>query len=75
MDKVDTKLPVRFYDDRGKTKEILHMAKILFEDDEVCLCHTAFEPYKTSTSCILFRKDTGEVLTTNLEFWIATNGN
>lgn len=36
--KVDTKNPIRFYDDRDKVKEKFMSSKILFEDEEICLC-------------------------------------
>ena len=70
---IDTRLPVRFYDDRGKDKSHILLDKILFEDEDVCLC-------ETSVGKVLFSKKkgrhvacSGEVLTTNLDFWYAEN--
>ncbi len=82
--KIDTKQKICFYDDRRKAATLI-MDKILFENDELCLC-TSIEGfyieqgielyYKTrETYIILFDKITGYVLTNNFSRHIADNYN
>jgi hypothetical protein len=65
-----TKLPIYFYDDRSKDDTIMIVGRILFEDEKVCLVET-----DDDKEVILFNKEDGEVLTSNFEFWYATNEN
>lgn len=64
---IDTKKPVRFYDDRSKCHELAIMESILFENGEVCLCKV------DDGQTVLFNIETGEVLTDNYWAWYATN--
>lgn len=60
--KVDTSKKVRFASDRGRFKyDDFYMTNLIFENDEVCLCASDIN------ELILFDKNTGEVLTTNVE--------
>jgi hypothetical protein len=64
---IDTSKKIRFYDDRGKDKELYTLSHILYENGNICLG-------KTNTgSIILFTKKTGKVLVSHFEFWYAEN--
>jgi hypothetical protein len=69
---IDTNLAVTFYDDRDKDPIIIRMTNVLYQDDAVCLCHAADEDGAIKPP-ILFSKDTGEVLTSEHQFWYAEN--
>lgn len=69
---IDTKKPVHFYDDRGKDYSLVKVTHILYEDFHKCLCRVQINNVE-EFDVILFDKETGEVLTTNYEFWYATN--
>lgn len=69
---IDTKKPVYFYDDRNKTKYLLEMTKILFEDDKKCLCEAEFAGDSLIYE-ILFNKKNGEVKVEDFDSWYATN--
>jgi hypothetical protein len=73
--KINTKKPVRFYDDRGKDKIFLYIKKILYEDNKFCLCQFKgdFESNGPNNKTILFKKDTGEVLNGAYDAWYAEN--
>lgn len=77
MNKIDTKLPIRFYDDRGKNETEVIVEKILFEDKETCLCQVSvdgdIEAIDEEFKRILFFKEDGRVLTENFQFWYAEN--
>ena len=74
---INTKLPTRFYDDRSKDDSEIKLEKILFEDDETCLCVISIDGDKDGIDeefkRVLFNKESGEVLTNNFQFWIAEN--
>lgn len=74
---VNTKLPVRFYDDRGKDKSELILEEILFEDEKVCLCAISMDGDKDGIDeefkRVLFNKEDGMVLTDNFQYWTAEN--
>ena len=68
---IDTKKPIYFYDDRSKDYSLVKMTDILYEDFHNCFCKVQIDDDEFDT--ILFDKDSGEVRTTNFEFWYATN--
>lgn len=74
---INTKLPIRFYDDRNKDQSEVRLEKILFEDDKTCLCTISIDGDKDGIDeefkKVLFNKENGEVLTDNFPFWIAEN--
>lgn len=70
---VNTKKPIRFYDDRGKEKEKILLDKILFEDEHNCLCTVKADWYTKGEEKILFKKSDGTVLTENFTAWYAEN--
>jgi hypothetical protein len=79
---IDTQKPVIFFDDRGKAGCSYHLTAILFEDDKLVLGQTQplrFErggqvkDTREEAAVILFNKITGEVLSTEFEFWVAEN--
>ena len=63
---IDTKKPVRFYDDRGKDKKTFEMGAVLYQNERVCLCLIGPDE-------VLFSLDDGAVLTVNYQFWYAEN--
>lgn len=74
---INTKLPIRFYDDRDKDKSDVRLEEILFEDKRVCLCSVSIDGDKDGIDeefkKVLFNKENGVVLTENFQFWIAEN--
>lgn len=80
MAAINTKRPVRFYDDRGKDKVMFLLKEVLFEDCDICLCVIGLEKDtgdqildKNLKVKVLFEIKTGKVLTENFMFWIAEN--
>lgn len=63
---IDTTKKIVLYDDRGKDHDLYPVFKILFENDELCLCELYI-------AVVLFNKKTGKVLTSNFEFFYAKN--
>ena len=72
MEKIDTKKPIRFFDDRGKNNSELILDKILYENNTICL-GTIKDGELEGGPEILFNKINGKVLTENLQFWQAEN--
>lgn len=70
---IDTRKTVKFYDDRSKVKDYLTLTKILFQNDNVCLCLVEGEAWANNLGEVLFKLDGGEVLSNNLSFWYATD--
>ena len=72
---VNTKRPIRFYDDRGKGADYIFLDKILFEDDEICLALIKGEPEEEEDLLrkIMFRKKDGQVLNVDYDSWYAEN--
>jgi hypothetical protein len=68
---IDTKKPVRFYDDRNKVKEYFLLKQVLFEDEKECLCISSNGDFADMN--VLFNKKTGEVLSKNITGLYAEN--
>lgn len=71
MNYIDTSKPVYFYDDRNKDHSLVKMETILYEDFHKCLCRVVID--EKDIEIVFFDKSEGDVLTTNFEFWCATN--
>ena len=75
--KVDTKKPIRFYDDRGKDKESLFLDKILYEDDEICVVKVKGDMWVGSKESdlhkLMFKKQNGQILNEDYSSWYAEN--
>lgn len=69
MEKINTKKPMRLFDDRGKVLDKYDIGEIFFEDDDVCLCGIK----DTDFSKVLFDKSSGKVLSENFMFWFIEN--
>lgn len=69
MGPVNTKRPMRLFDDRGKISEKYEIGEIFFEDDLRCLCGIKGGDF----SKVLFDKYSGKVLSENYMFWFVEN--
>lgn len=69
MGAINTKRPMRLFDDRGKVSEKYEIGEIFFEDDYHCLCAIK----DTDFSKVLFDKSSGKVLSENFMFWFIEN--
>lgn len=71
---INTKKPIYFYDDRSKDNSKFKLDEILFENEEVCLCKMINTDFILEEKpIILLDKKEKRVLTSNYEFWYATN--
>lgn len=82
---IDIHKAIYFYDDRNKIRDVLKLERILFRDNEVCLCeakwdippdHEAYDlcaDAVDNVEYILFNRRTREVLTCDFQSWYATN--
>jgi hypothetical protein len=73
--KIDTKKPIRFYDDRGKVKEYFFIEKILYEDNEICVVLIQGELHEEDDDLrkIMFKKQDGQVMNGYYDSWYAEN--
>lgn len=69
MEGINTKRPMRLYDDRGKVLEKYEIGEVHFEDDIHCLCSIKDADF----SKILFEKNNGKVVSENFMFWFVEN--
>lgn len=84
--KILPKLPIYFYDDRGKSDVFFEATKVLYTDDNLCIClaesrlreravKESFFKIKHSlfTEKFVFDYLTGEVLNVDYAYWYGDN--
>ena len=71
---INTKKQIRLYDDRNKN-DTYFVDKILYENDDVVLVEASTNVFSDieESEIVLFEKESGTVLTHNLEFYYAEN--
>lgn len=74
-EKINIADPVYFYDDRSKYDFMFKLTTILYADDQVCLCvaKCTDESLDIADDKFLFNVETGYVLISEYDSWIATN--
>lgn len=74
-EKINITHPIYFYDDRSKHDFMFKLTEILYADDKVCLClaKCTDESAGVEDERFLFAVNTGYVLISDYDSWVATN--
>ena len=82
---IDITQPIYFYDDRGRSDISLKCQKILFSDNDHCICESFaiqrlyreeqedISQYQNIVFKVVFNLETREVYSPDFQFWLATN--
>lgn len=70
---IDITKEVYFYDDRNQSGYFYKMKKILYQDEQSCLCIGKATEDSIEDEKIFFDIHTGEVNSSELYSWLATN--
>lgn len=71
---IDTKQPIRFFDDTGRDKDYFYASRILFESKGICVVRVEDNKgYELIDDIIVFETESKKVLSGLLDFWLAEN--
>lgn len=74
MEKIELNKEIYFYDDRNKSDYMFKLTKVLYQDDEICLCLVkSTEPKSEYEENLLFNLEDGSVKNEDYSSWYATN--
>lgn len=74
---IDPFKPVRFYDDRGRDVTLI-MHRMMYLDNRICVCLAYTQGFAIPSTpsvgdYVMFELESGKVLATDLDFYLAEN--